>query len=319
MLQALVSTARRWLDDWTRSSQPRRLLAAEQTDSLPVARTYRPLERVVLTDGVSRTLFEEYAAHRESSRGEEETGWILLGVREAGEATVLATLPAGTKRDAGVSHVQFDSRGQVLASCIVRQADRRLTMLGVLHTHPGSLRHPSDGDYRGDSLWVGQLRGGEGVFGIGTADGKPGNSPPVAQQPRPNVQTFGKLCLSWYALGKGDRHYRPLPVDLTLGPDLARPLHLVWSELEEHAPQLDRLLRQQIGTRFEVVRGKQGPALAMTMPLAEPQTALRVLLEGEQVHYYLLRNGEPLLADPGESRVDRGVYLLLAELASGPD
>ena len=79
------------------------------------------------------------------------------------------------------------------------------------------------------------------------------------------------------------------------------------------------LLRQQIGTRFEVVRGKQGPALALTMPLAEPQTALRVLLEGEQAHYYLLRNGEPLLAEPGANRVDRGVYLLLAELASGPE
>jgi hypothetical protein len=132
------------------------------------------------------------------------------------------------------------------------------------------------------------------------------------------VQTYDKLCLSWYALGKGDRHYRPLPVDLTLGPDLARSLHHVWSEIEEHAEPLDRLRRQQIGTRFEVVRGKQGPALALTMPLAEPQTALRVLLEGEQVHYYLLRNGEPLLAEPGTNRVDRGVYLLLAELASGP-
>jgi proteasome lid subunit RPN8/RPN11 len=320
MLQALLSTTRRWLEDLTRSSQPSRLLAAEQAEApAPAARSYGPLERVVLTDGVSRTLFEEYAAHRESSRGDEETGWVILGVREASAAIVLATLPAGTQRNAGVGHVQFDSRGQVLASRIVRQADRRLTMLGVVHTHPGSLRHPSDGDYRGDSLWVGQLRGGEGVFGIGTADGGPGNGTPVARQPRPNVQTFGKHCLSWYALGKGDRNYRPLPVELTLGPDLARPLHLVWSEIEDNAGPLNRLLRQQIGTRFEVVEGKQGPALAVTMPLAEPQTDLRVLLEGRQVHYYLLRDGEPLVADPGESRVDRGIYLLLAELASTPD
>jgi hypothetical protein len=68
-----------------------------------------------------------------------------------------------------------------------------------------------------------------------------------------------------------------------------------------------------------VVEGNQGPGLALTMPLAEPQTALRVLLEGKQVYYYLLRDGEPLVADPGESRLDRGVYLLLAELATRPD
>ena len=129
-----------------------------------VTKHNQPLERIVLTDGVGRSLFEEYAAHRDTNRSEEETGWVLLGVREVNEAVVLATLPAGAGRDAGVAHVQFNSSGQALASRIVRQFDRRLSMLGVVHTHPGSLRHPSDGDYRGDSAWVGQLRGGEGVF-----------------------------------------------------------------------------------------------------------------------------------------------------------
>src|SRR5262245_5124720 len=141
MLQALVSTARRILDDLARSWQADRLPAAAPAEPVPaLARTYRPLERIVLTDGVGRTLFEEYAAHRDGNRGEEETGWVLLGVREAREAVVIATLPAGTQRNAGVGHVQFDSRGQALASRIVRQADRRVVMLGVVHTHPGSLR-----------------------------------------------------------------------------------------------------------------------------------------------------------------------------------
>src|SRR4051812_22012095 len=174
------------------------------------ARPLRPLTRLRLTDEVSRTLFDEYAAHRAGDRGEEETGWALLGLREGDDALALATLPAGADREAGQAHVRFNSGAQALGSRIVRQADRRLTLLGVVHTHPGSLRHPSDGDYRGDSRWVGQLRGGEGVFGIGTAErpasGYPGpGTADVAWQPQPHRQCLGELCLSWYALAGGDR------------------------------------------------------------------------------------------------------------------
>src|SRR2546423_329407 len=55
---------------------------------------YGPLKRLVLTDGVSRTLFEEYHDHRKGERGDEETGWVLMGLRHEHEALVLATLPA---------------------------------------------------------------------------------------------------------------------------------------------------------------------------------------------------------------------------------
>ena len=58
---------------------------------------------------------------------------------------------------------------------------------------------------------------------------------------------MGALCLSWYALRKGDRRYRTIPVELTLGPDLARTLHSIWPIIENHADRLDRLCRQQIG------------------------------------------------------------------------
>jgi hypothetical protein len=68
-----------------------------------------------------------------------------------------------------------------------------------------------------------------------------------------------------------------------------------------------------------VVDGKHGPALAVNVPLAEPQRALRVLLEGKHVHYYLLKEGELFLADSQEDRIARGVYLLLAELAAQPE
>src|SRR5262249_58506485 len=141
----------------------------------------------------------------EAEHGDEETGWVLMGLRERDEAIALATLPAGTQRDAGVAHVRFNSSGQALASRIVRQTDRRLVILGVVHTHPGSLRHPSDGDFQGDSHWVKQLRGGEGVFGIGTADAPRfaslGSRAAVfASRPRPNVQCVRELCFCWDAL-----------------------------------------------------------------------------------------------------------------------
>ena len=317
MFQAVVSAASRFFNELSRSwfrehLPPREVVEGQAT---PAPRIYNRLERVVLTDEVSRTLFEEYAAHREGARGEEETGWVLLGVRDADEATVLATLPAGANCEAGVAHVRFNSNGQALASRIVRQWDRRLTMLGVLHTHPGSLRHPSDGDFNGDSQWVGVLRGREGIFGIGTADADPGRGSVVAHQPQAHVQCLGEMCISWYSLREGDRNYRPLQVNLTLGPDLARPLHPIWLTIERYADQLDRLCRQQAGVAFRVVEGPDGPALGVDVKLAEPGTALRLVIRGKEAQYYLVRGDELLSVDPNEERVDRGVYLLLAELA----
>jgi proteasome lid subunit RPN8/RPN11 len=316
MLQVLVGKATRWLNDLHRSwYRPRPSPQAAITSTThPV--TYGRLERVVLTDGVGRTLFEEFATHRAEARGEEETGWVLLGLREAREAVVLATLPAGALRDASVAHVRFNSNAQALASRIVRQTNRRLTMLGVVHTHPGSLRHPSDGDLRGDGQWVAKLRGQEGVFGIGTADGPASNGDLFAHQPRPNVQCLSGLRFSWYSLRQGDTAYRPLPVELTIGPDLARSLHDIWNVLEFHAERIERLYRQQSALRFEVVSDKWGPGLLLTLPLAEPGDAVQVLVRAKEVRYYLVRGGELLEVHHHEDRVDRGVYLLLAELAA---
>jgi hypothetical protein len=49
--------------------------------------------------------------------------------------------------------------------------------------------------------------------------------------------------------------------------------------------------------------------------LAGPGEVLRVLLRGDRAEYFLIRGDELLAVDPDEERVDRGVYLLLAELA----
>jgi proteasome lid subunit RPN8/RPN11 len=310
--RALAGAAAELLKSLSRPTPKRPIAAAAASATTAL----RPIARLRLTDQVSHTLFDEFAAHRASPRGDEETGWVLLGLRDGDSALAMATLPAGAGREAGQAHVRFNAAAQALASRAVRQHDRRLTLLGVVHTHPGSLRHPSDGDFRGDSKWVAQLRGGEGVFGIGTADAKPGSTEAVAWQPQPNRQCLGELCLSWYALGQDDRAYRPLPVEVTLGPDLARPLRPVWGEVEEYAERLDKLVRQQARVSFGVLPGRKESALAVEIPLADPGQAVRILLEGKEVRYYLVRDGEPFAAEIGEVRVDQGFYLLLAELAA---
>jgi len=93
-------------------------------------------------------------------------------------------------------------------------------------------------------------------------------------------------------------------------------LHPIWPTIEAHAEPLERLAVQQAGVKFNLVDGQTGPALAVSIPLAEPESAIRLLLEGDDISYVLERDGDYLFADTQEPRIDRGVYLLLAELAS---
>ncbi len=285
----------------------------------PAARAteYGRIERVVLTDDVSRTLFDEYAGHRATDRGAEETGWVLLGLRRPDEVLVLATLPASTDRNAGVAHVWITGPAHTVASRIVRQDDRRLSILGIVHTHPGTLRHPSAGDLRGDREWVANLRGGEGVFGIGTAGADDGDTTDgVAARPKPHVQSLGGLRFHWYTLGTGDARYRPVPVELTLGPDVAKPLRAVWREVEDHAARLERLATTFARVRFELTEGKHGPALAVVVGLPDPGHAVRVVLEGKDVRYVYEAGGDAFGVDLPDAPPDQGVFLILAEVAA---
>jgi proteasome lid subunit RPN8/RPN11 len=313
MIQALLAKARQLFEDLNRSLlRPRpavRLAPAYEADRQPL----RPLRRVLLADEVSRTLFEEYARHRSATH--DETGWLLMGVREADAAVVLATLPAGAGADASETHVRFNSIAQAVASRIVRQKDRRLTIVGIVHTHPGSLRHPSSGDLTGDSAWVGKLRGKEGVFGIGTTDGTPVEGALYAWQPRPHMHCWGDFRFTWYSLGHGDSDYRTLPVELTHGPDMARELHPLWSTLERHGDRLERLFVQQQGMRCEAVVGPAGPALVVTVPLAERGWTVQAVLRDDDVRFYVVQGTEVQEVKHQEEAVDRGIYLLLAELA----
>jgi len=319
MLQTLVNTANQLLSSLRRSFwRPLPVPSPPRGLPLSIPKTYAPLQRLQLTDEVGRTLWQEYAEHRSQAHGEEETGWVLLGLREVEQAVIMATLPAGTQADASATHIRFNSSGQVLGSRIVRQQDKRLAMLGVVHTHPGSLRHPTEGDFRGDSEWVQCLKGKEGIFGIGTADGsaEPGSGVPHSYQPRANVQCFGELRFSWYSLRQGDTSYRPLAVEVVYGPDLARPLHAFWATLEEHAERLEILCRQQNGVRFRTINDDWGPGLAVTLPLAGQGDMLQLVIRPKEVRYYLIRGSEVVAVQHSDSQVDRGVYLLLAELAS---
>jgi proteasome lid subunit RPN8/RPN11 len=313
--QGFVEAARRVLGNWSLTPPPVAAPRAEPALQSEAAVSYGPLENIVLTDGVSRTLFEEYAEHRRGERGDEETGWVLMGLRTAREAIALATLPAGAEREAGVAHVRFNAEAQALASRILRMQDRRLQIIGIVHTHPGRLRHPSGGDLEGDRVWVTKLRGGEGVFGIGTADGEISPAPTqIATQPSGHEQCYEGLRFSWYSLATGARSYARLPVRLTIGPDLALPLHSVWSTLEHHAERLDGLCRRLARIHFEVLPGEQGAELHAVVPLEKDQS-LRAVLRGEEVEYCLVRKEQWLKSDSREPAVDRGVYLMLAALA----
>ncbi len=306
MWQALVEQAQQFLDQVRQTRQGSVASAPTASDPLP------PLDQVILTEGVGRTLFDGFAEHLRGDRADEETGWLLLGLRQERRALVLATLPAGQQRQASRTHVRFNTTAQVLGSRILRQADRRLTILGLVHTHPGSLTRPSKGDLRGDRAWVRKLRGGEGVFAIGTAH-SPDAEAAAKEEQASNVLYQGGLHYSWYSLRQGERRYRPLPVAWEPGADLAHELHGVWRTVEEHAEQLERLFSGQAACRIDIV----AEGLMLTLPLRGEDACLRVLLRGPDVRYYTERRGERVERHPGGGRVDRGVYLLLAELAGG--
>jgi len=267
------------------------------------------IERIILSDGVARTLFDDYAEHRRSARGDEEIGWVLMGMRQGRDVIALAALPAGAERDAGVAHVRFNASAQALASRLIRKTDKRLQIIGVVHTHPGSLRTPSGGDFDGDIRWVAKLRGGEGVFAIGTADIHAGEAKGT------HVQTAGELCFCWYALAVGDSRYRPLPAQVTNGPDLAFTVRSIWNTIEIHADAIDHLCRQFANVDVDVMADDPEPLMLVRIGLPEPFQQLRLLLSSSESRYYWASGNDVTAIDPHEANLVRAVHLILAEMA----
>jgi len=147
------------------------------------------------------------------------------------------------------------------------------------------------------------------VFGIGTAveAGSHGH-------PAPNVQMWDGLRFDWYSLASGDPAYTPLPVELTLGPDLASDLRPVWPVIEAHSARLDRLARQLPTARFAPADHGE---LAITVPLVVAGQSVRVLAGVKTVRLYFEAGGEVFQPDlPTGVAPDQAIYLLLAELAA---
>ena len=186
VLQGLVSSAGRFISDlgraWIRERNP---TLGRRAKSVPATTApYPPLRRLTLTDEVSRTLFEEYAVHRRSNRGDEETGWTLLGIRDGDEAIILATL---ARRGALQRRRRSRSIQQLGPGAGQSNPSPEGSPTDDARRRPHAPGQPETSKRRrlpGRPPWVSVLRGGEGVFGIGTVDqpqpGRPHVRPPAA-------------------------------------------------------------------------------------------------------------------------------------------
>jgi proteasome lid subunit RPN8/RPN11 len=269
----------------------------------------KPLERVSIHEAVMATLFREFTEHRQSYRSEEETGWLILGLRDETSATVMATLPAGANRDAGEAHVQFNSEAQAVAMRLLFPRERRLKLLGVVHTHPGTLRHPSRGDFEGDRDWVTQLPGQQGIFGIGTV------SPKGDEQHLAHTQQQNGLRFDWYCLKREDRRYQPRAIEVIDGPDLAEDLRPIWPILESHAAELERIARQLAKVRFNVLATPE-PALGVVIGLTELKHTLQVVITQNHRQFLYEVDGELFLPNlPAEMPLEPAIYRFLQEFA----
>ena len=188
--------------------------------------------------------------------------------------------------------------------------ERRLKLLGVVHTHPGTLRHPSRGDYAGDREWVAQLPGQQGIFGIGTV------SPKGYEQQQPHTQQQDRLRFDWYSLHREDRRYQPRAIEVIAGPDLAEDLRPIWPILESHAAELDRIARQLAKVRFNVLATPE-PALGVVVGLTELKQTLQVVITQNHRQFLYEVNGEMFLPDlPAEMPLEPAIYRFLQEFAT---
>jgi len=278
-------------------------------------RDLSPIKYMLISSGVGQTLVQGYRNHLNQERGDEETGWLLMGYREKKRAVVVAAVPSGEFREASSTHVKFNSQAQVVAGRLLCQLHEKLEVLGLFHTHPGRLRHPSSGDYQGDIQWVKKLPGKQGVFGIGTVDHDSPLRGDFASKIAMNTFTMTGMRFDWFSLANGDPNYVKLPVRWTLGEDLAKPLHVVWDAMEVHASEIDKVLAQQSKATCAITQAASGHQLTLSIPLAGTAGKILVFIFKDKVQYFFEKNEQLFAVDIQEDKVDRGVYLVLAELA----
>lgn len=285
---------------------------------------------VRIHQGVLNTMFEDFHRHKETDRGDEETGWMLLGRRESGEVIVEAALPPGEFRDAGTAHVNVNSTAISVAMRVLKKSHPRLDVVGMAHTHPGSLDRPSEGDYRGDIHWVRKLPGKQGVFAIGIWQfdepvnflGEESNqgSGDVRQVAAP-VTGFqdGRSRFNWFSLSEGDGWYKACPMEPVPGDDYGQSVREHWEVLEHFAGSIDRLLQMQPGMRMGLLPVSDGlaPAMVLCQPLARDGEELQVVLQGREARFFRMSAEEIDELQAPRERLDTAFYEVMAELTRG--
>lgn len=292
------------------------IYGAKASESLSVPqRDLSPITHVLISSGVGNTLVQGYRNHLDQDRGDEETGWLLMGYREKKRAIIMAAVPSGEFREASSTHVKFNSQAQVVAGRLLRQVHQKLEVLGLFHTHPGRLRHPSSGDYQGDIQWVKNLPGKQGVFGIGTVDHEAIGQQEFAKKLALNSFHMNNMRFDWFSLANGDANYVKVPIRWTLGEDLAKPLHVVWDAMEMHAAEIEKVLIQQSKASCSITKTDCGHRLTLSVPLAGIAGKILVFIFKDKVQYFFEKNEQLFAVDIQEDKVDRGIYLVLAELS----
>lgn len=290
--------------------------SSRQELSLGDQKEYSPIRFVRIASGVGQTLVNGYMEHLAGDRKNEEIGWLLLGFREKDKAIILAAIPSGESRDASSVHVKFNSQAQAIAGRILKKREKKLEVLGLFHTHPGKMRRPSSGDFRGDIEWVKSISGRQGIFGIGTVENATESyeKSHVANFVSSNAFDWNNLRFSWYSLLQGDTDYKNVKIRWTLGPDLADFLSGHWSILEKNAEAIERILSQQNGSTCDVISYQGEKAFCLLVPTTYPKGVIRAFILGENVKYFFENSEQQFAIDVEENNVDRGIYLVLAEL-----
>jgi hypothetical protein len=106
-----------------------------------------------------------------------------------------------------------------------------------------------------------------------------------------------------------------VPIRWTLGEDLAKPLHVVWDAMETHAGEIEKVLAQQTKATCGITQGAAGHQLTLSIPLAGSAGKIIVFIFKDKVQYFFEKNEQLFAVDIQEDKVDRGVYLVLAELS----
>jgi hypothetical protein len=123
-----------------------------------------PIE-VRVTAGVVDRLLADVADHLRGPHAHDETGWVPIGRVAAGVVSVEGLLSAGRRPFASPAAFEPD-HAHVLAALVLLQAREPADVVGLIHTHPGSMDWNSAVDQVADEGHVLALPGGIGVYPI---------------------------------------------------------------------------------------------------------------------------------------------------------